>query len=101
MNWNENLRLCRERHGYLQKELSNILGISERTLQRYESGENEPTVSLLLKLSKLYETSIDAILGNDVNSHLDVTKVERYIREIEKTCDILRKEMYETEEYTL
>ena len=101
MSWNENLRLCRERHGYLQKELSSQLGISERTLQRYESGESEPTASLLLKLSQIYETSIDVILGNDSSSRLDITKVERYLREIEKTCDILRKEMYESEEYTL
>jgi len=97
MSWNENLRLCRERHGYLQKELSNKLGISERTLQRYELGESEPTVSILLKLSKLYDMSIDSIIGNEINSTFNATKIERYLRDIESTCNSLRRDMYESE----
>ena len=70
MNWNENLRLCRERHGYLQKQLSDQLGISERTLQRYESGESEPTASILIKLSKIYDMSIDAVGSLSPDSYL-------------------------------
>lgn len=101
MSWNENMKECRERYGYLQKELSAKLGISERTLQRYESGESEPTVSLLLKLSKIYDISIDAILGNEANTAFDITKIERYLKEIEKTCNTLRKEMYDSEEYKI
>ena len=97
MNWYENLRLCRERHGYLQKELADKLGISERTLQRYESGESEPTVSVLVKLSQLYDMSIDVILGNVVNTSFNITRIERHIREIENTCSALRREMYESE----
>ena len=97
MSWNENLRLCRERHGYLQKQLSDQLGISERTLQRYESGESEPTASILIKLSKIYDMSIDAILGNEINSTFNITRIERYLREIENSCSTLRREMYEAE----
>lgn len=97
ISWNENMRICRERHGLLQKELSKKLGISERTLQRYEAGESEPTISILLKLSKIYDTSIDNIVGNEVNSNFDITKIERYLKQIESSCNTLRREMYESE----
>ena len=97
MNWYENLKLYRERHGLLQKELSEKLGISERTLQRYESGESEPTVSILIKLSQLYDMSIDCILGIEVNTSFNITRIERYLREIETSCKSLRREMYESE----
>ena len=42
--WYENLKLYRERYQHSQKELSNKLGISEKTLQRYENGTSEPTI---------------------------------------------------------
>ena len=96
--WNENMRLCRERYKYSQKELANKLNISERTLQRYEAGVNEPTISILLELSKIYEVSIDAIVGNEYHSTTDPTKFEKYIKEIETTCKTLRRVIYDSEE---
>lgn len=97
IKWNENIKMYRERSGLSQKELSMSLGISERTLQRYEAGDSEPTISILLKLSKIYDTSIDNIIGNDVSNNFDITKIERYIRAIENSCNTLRREMYENE----
>ena len=99
--WYENLRLYRERHDLSQKEWSDRLGISERTLQRYESGESEPTVSVLLKLSQIYDISIDVLLSNDVNSTFNISRIERYLREIERSCNTLRREMYEAENNSL
>ena len=101
MNWNDNMKLCRERYGYKQKELSEKLGVSERTLQRYEAGISEPTISILLKLSEIYEISIDHIIGNEIDSSFDIIKIEKYLKDIEKTCNSLRKEMYESEEYII
>lgn len=95
--WNVNMRLCRERYRYSQKELASKLNISERTIQRYENGVSEPTLSILLELSKLYEISIDAIIGNEYFSNTDPAKFERYIRDIEKTCKTLRYAIYENE----
>ena len=95
--WNENLRLCRERFHYLQKELSEKLNISERTLQRYEAGISEPTVSILLKLSEIYELSIDEILGNTTTRTFNRTAIDRHLKDIENSCKTLRREMYESE----
>ena len=33
---------------------------------RYENGKREPSIDILLKLSKLYGVSVDRLIGNDV-----------------------------------
>ena len=97
IKWNENIRMYRERYNYSQKELSMMLGISERTLKRYEAGESEPTISILLKLSKIYDATIDSIIGNDIPTSFNLTKIEKHLKSIEHTCKTLRMEMYEAE----
>lgn len=96
--WNENLRTFREQHGLLQKELSDKLGISERTLQRYESGESEPTVSILIKLSQIYDTSIDTILGNVTSSNINAIKIEQYVKQIQEHCGTILGVIYDYDE---
>lgn len=46
-----------------QQEICKILEISDVTYQSYEYGKSEPRISTLIKLAKLYETSIDYIAG--------------------------------------
>jgi transcriptional regulator with XRE-family HTH domain len=93
--WYENMKSCREQYGYLQKELSDKLGISERTLQRYEAGESEPTASILLKLSQIYDTSIDRILGNITNSNINAIKIEQQVKQIEANCNNILRAIYD------
>ena len=95
--WNENMRIFRERFKYSQKELAEKLNISERTLQRYENGISEPTISILLELSKIYEVSIDAIVGNEYYATTDPARYEKYIKDIEKICTNFRYAIYEYE----
>ena len=63
MFWNKRIRDLREDHDMKKIELAEKLEISERTLTRYESGECEPSVSVLIKLSLLFDVSIDYIVG--------------------------------------
>lgn len=46
-----------------QQEICKILEISDVTYQSYEYGKSEPRMSTLIKLAKLYGTSIDYIVG--------------------------------------
>lgn len=43
----------RKKHGYTQENLSEILNISTRHLQRIERKENEPSLELFRKLVKI------------------------------------------------
>ena len=59
MSWNKRIKDLRIDHDMGKKELADKLDISERTLTRYESGISEPTISVLIKLSLLFNVSID------------------------------------------
>ena len=53
MKWNKRIRDLREDNDLTQEDLASQLGISKRTLLRYESGVSEPTISVLISLSLL------------------------------------------------
>jgi transcriptional regulator with XRE-family HTH domain len=53
----------RKEKGYTQKELSEILEINQTTVSHWEIGNSLPDTRTLLKLSELYDVSIDYLLG--------------------------------------
>lgn len=57
------LRKLREDKDLSQKELAKLLNMSQTGYSKYETGENDIPTSILLKLSTIYETSIDYLLG--------------------------------------
>ena len=56
------IREMREDKDLLQKDLAQVLNISQQQYSRYENGENELSYDGLIKLAKFYKTSIDYIL---------------------------------------
>ena len=46
-----------------QKQLAQMLGITERAYQYYEAGTREPNVDTLINISKVLDVSIDYLLG--------------------------------------
>ena len=46
-----------------QEETAKQMGIAYRTYRRYEAGEREPTVSMLIKMADFYEVTIDYLVG--------------------------------------
>lgn len=59
MNWYRRIKDLRIDNDMSKEDLSHKLGISERTLTRYENGDSEPTISILIKLSLIFNVSID------------------------------------------
>ena len=49
--------------GLLQSDVAKYLGKSERIVGFYERGERDPNTDTLIKLSELFNVSIDYILG--------------------------------------
>ena len=53
-------------HGYTQLELAKKLGISLRTYQRIEYGEQKPNVHVVIRLQDLFQKDIgEMIKEND------------------------------------
>lgn len=59
----QRLRDLREDMDLLQKDIADILGISQTVYSRYERGFQTIPVIHLLKLADYYETTTDYILG--------------------------------------
>ena len=63
----------RQENRYSQSLLSNVLGISRQAYMKYESGEVEPSVEIVRKLSKIYKVPYSVIIDNDLQ-YLQKTK---------------------------
>lgn len=53
----------REKLGITQSDLSKKLNVSQQTIGSWEVGRTEPSTENLQKLSELFNTSIDYLLG--------------------------------------
>ncbi len=60
-------RRLRELRGFdmQQSEMAEMLGISQSQLSKYERGESEPTLEILLRLREKYHKSVDWILTGE------------------------------------
>ena len=91
MYWNKRIRDLREDHDMKKFELAEKLDISERTLTRYESGECEPTVSVLIKISLLFDVSVDYILGIKDDPVISTSGVKDELEDIYSKLDKILK----------
>ncbi len=64
----ENLRHLRKIQGFTQEELSSYLQIKRQTYSLYERGLRLPNIIILLRLSALYQISLDVLVKADLNS---------------------------------
>lgn len=60
---NLRIRDLREDKDFTQTYIANILGITQQTYSRYETGEITIDIFNLVKLAKFYNTSTDYLLG--------------------------------------
>lgn len=61
------IRDLREDRDMSQTKLAKLLGMSQTGYSKYETGENDIPTAILIKLSRLYNTSIDYLLGETDN----------------------------------
>lgn len=57
------IRNLREDADLTQTQLAKQLGMSQTGYSKYETGENDIPTAILIRLSKIYNVSIDYILG--------------------------------------
>jgi transcriptional regulator with XRE-family HTH domain len=64
----DNLKTIRKNHNFTQIALSEVLEIGFRTYVRYEAGERDTPVSVLVKLARLGSLFFDRLLTTKVLS---------------------------------
>ncbi len=72
------LKGLRKEKGITQEQLAEILGISNRTISRWETGNNMPDISLLVEIAEYFDVSILEIINGERNKE----KMNEEIKEV-------------------
>ena len=69
--FNEKIKDIRIAKNILQKDISEFLQVSLRQYQRWEKGEQDPSLSNAVALADYFDVSIDYLVGrsDDPNRH--------------------------------
>ena len=73
----ERLIECRELLGISKQKASKMIGVSQPTYLRYESGEREPSIHVLKEIAKVFNTSVDYLLGISDSNSPDFITIEK------------------------
>ncbi|MDR3293419.1 MAG: helix-turn-helix domain-containing protein [Clostridiales bacterium] len=57
------LKELRLERGMTQAQLANELGLNSVSYLRYEKGQREPSISLLIVFAKYFDVSVDYLIG--------------------------------------
>lgn len=63
----------RERLGYSQQDVANIMGVSKQLISRFERMENSPTLTFIIKYAKALNVDVNTILSMKNIHEIDVS----------------------------
>lgn len=63
MKFNEIVKKIRTERKISQPKIAEEIGVTTRQYQRYEYGENEPPLSVLIALADYFDVSLDYLVG--------------------------------------
>ncbi len=103
-NFSKNLKSLRIDNDIKQSTIAKLLNISQGAYAKYESGQREPSFDTLLKISELFNVSIDDLLSSSLTTKID--NVLNLSIDYEAPSDIstsidLIKQLKEKKEYYL
>ena len=67
MNIGRRFKIYRKKNNLTQQEAAKYIGVKPYQLANYESNRSEPSLKVLINMSKTYRVSIDQLLGNTKN----------------------------------
>lgn len=62
------LKVLRKEKNLTQEQLAEQLGVSGRTVSRWETGNNMPDISLLVEIAEFYEVTIPELINGERKS---------------------------------
>ncbi len=62
------LKELRKEKGITQEQFAEVLGVSGRTVSRWETGSNMPDISLLISIAEYFDVSIPEIINGERKS---------------------------------
>ncbi len=83
---NEQIAFLRKQKGLTQEELANALGVTNQAVSKWESAQCCPDIQLLPDLAKIFDVSVDELLG-----YTPVSTAEDIVLAIRKRIESLPK----------
>ena len=76
LSLSENIRSLRKQRKMTQEKLAEALGVTVGAVYKWESGQSQPELNLLVEMADFFDTSVNALLGyrikdNRLNSALE------------------------------
>lgn len=65
MAFSENIREAREREGLSQEDFAELIGVTQQTVSKYESGIKLPSISTLSDIADVLKCSTDYLLDRE------------------------------------
>lgn len=87
------IKECREKMGYSQTDLANLLGINRANVGMWESFKNRPKIEDIIRLSNIFMVSVDFLLGLDKSNHSynSLDSSDKEVLEIFRKLDVTGK----------
>lgn len=97
MTFGKRFKLVRKNHKLSQTEAAELIGVKNYQLANYEADRSEPSLSILIRMAEVYNTSIDKLLGvtklqKRAEKELDVDLMEEQTKETLKIVEKFVKE---------
>lgn len=85
----DRLHEIRSQNNLTQKEMASKLGVKPATYSAYESGKNNPSIYVLMKIVELFDVSLDWLCGLTENKTISGKEsIETYSDVIKILCEI-------------
>lgn len=65
------LRKLREQHNLTTRELGEIVGVSNATVSRYETGKRDPDLNIAYKMAQHFGVTLEYLCGEDNETDID------------------------------
>lgn len=74
MSFAEKLQSLRKSKGISQEQLAELLDVSRQSISKWESGQNYPEIDKLIKLSDLFDITLDDLVKDKASKFKDEEK---------------------------
>ena len=95
MDFGDKLKMLRTGQSLTQQQLTTRLGVQKSVVSYYESGERTPSTDALIKLARVFHTTIDYLLDVKRERVIDVSELsESDIAAVMLLCEAVYQPRY-------
>ena len=82
-----NLKELRIKNGYTQKNVADHLNCSPTVYSRYETGDRQPSIEVLISLAEFFGVTVDHLIGKEELPRPELLPYEQSLLSAAKNAD--------------